>query len=279
MLKKVYIEITNCCNLKCVFCPGTKREKHFMTADEFAKVLQNIRGETEYVYFHVMGEPLLHPELGAFLSMAAEAGFKVCITTNGTLLESTAETLLAAPSLHKISISLHSLEGNGSKQPLMEYLESCWAFCGKAAAKGIICALRLWNEGGANAENEKIETFLHEKTDHREWSELRFGSKKLAERIYLENAARFDWPDMTAEKVETQFCYALRDQAGILADGTVIPCCLDHEGDIPLGNIFENTLGEILSSPRAKALYDGFSARRPSEELCRRCGYAARFNK
>ena len=279
MLKKVYIEITNCCNLSCVFCPGTKREKHFMTAEEFGKVLHNIRGETEYIYFHVMGEPLLHPKLGEFLSMAAESGFKVCITTNGTLLDQAAQTLLAASKLHKISISLHSLEGNGSKQPLLAYLESCWVFCEKAAAKGIICALRLWNEGGANAENEKIEAFLHEKTEGRAWEELRFGSKKLAEKIYLENAARFDWPDMTAEKVETQFCYALRDQAGILADGTVIPCCLDHEGDIPLGNIFEKPLGEILASPRAKALYDGFSARRPSEELCRRCGYAARFNK
>ncbi|MBR4869451.1 MAG: radical SAM protein [Oscillospiraceae bacterium] len=265
MLKKVYIEITNCCNLSCVFCPGTKRKKHFMTAEEFAAVLRNIRGQTEYIYFHVMGEPLLHPQLKTFLSMAGEAGFKVCITTNGTLLDQAGEILLSAPGLHKISISLHSLEGNGSKQPLLEYLESCWDFCEKAVAKGIICALRLWNEGGANEENEKIEAFLHEKTEGTEWAELRFGSKKLAEKIYLENAARFDWPDMTAEKVETQFCYALRDQAGILADGTVIPCCLDHEGDIPLGNIFEHTLGEILASPRAKALYDGFSARRPSE--------------
>lgn len=279
MLKKVYIEITNCCNLACVFCPGTKREKHFMTAEEFAAVLRHIQGQTQYVYFHVMGEPLLHPDLGVFLAMAAEAGFKVCITTNGTLLEKCAETLLAAPALHKISISLHSLEGNGAKEPLMEYLESCWRFCQRAAEKGVICALRLWNEGGANEENEKIEAFLHEKTHGAEWSELRFGSRKLGERLYLENAARFDWPDLAAHEVETQFCYALRDQAGILSDGTVIPCCLDHEGDIPLGNIFEKPLAEILASPRAKALYDGFSARRPTEELCRRCGYASRFNK
>lgn len=279
MLKKVYIEITNCCNLDCVFCPGTKREKRFMSAEEFATVLRNIQGQTEYVYFHVMGEPLLHPHLGTFLTMAGGAGFKVCITTNGTLLDQCGETLLAAPSLHKISISLHSLEGNGSKLPLMEYLESCWRFCEKAAKKGVICALRLWNEGGANTENEKIEAFLREKTGTAEWRETRNGSRKLGERLYLENAARFAWPDMGAEEVETQFCYALRDQAGILAGGTVIPCCLDHEGDVPLGNIFEKPLAEILASPRAKALYDGFSARRPTEELCRRCGYAARFNK
>ena len=97
--------------------------------------------------------------------------------------------------------------------------------------------------------------------------------------MYLERAGKFEWPDLSANESGAQFCYGLRDQLGILADGTVVPCCLDHEGDIPLGNLFTQPLDEILNSPRARALREGFSQRRPAEELCRRCGFAARFNK
>ena len=103
------------------------------------------------------------------------------------------------------------------------------------------------------------------------------GSYKLGERLYLEQAERFEWPDLSADPTGTTFCQGLRDQVGVLVDGTVVPCCLDHEGDIPLGNLLEQELEEILSSPRAKAIYDGFSRRQPPEELCRRCGYASRF--
>ena len=76
---------------------------------------------------------------------------------------------------------------------------------------------------------------------------------------------------------EKVFCYGLRDQLGVLCDGTVVPCCLDHEGDIVLGNLFQEDLDAILASPRAQAIYRGFSDGKAAEELCRRCGYARRF--
>lgn len=108
---------------------------------------------------------------------------------------------------------------------------------------------------------------------------MRNGSFLLRDHLYLERAGKFDWPDLSANESGTQFCYGLRDQLGVLVDGTVVPCCLDHEGDIPLGNLFTQPLTEILTSPRACTLREGFSRRKPAEELCRRCGFAARFNK
>ena len=99
----------------------------------------------------------------------------------------------------------------------------------------------------------------------------------MGEGLYLEQAEKFDWPDLDAPEAEVRFCRALRDQAAVLCDGTVIPCCLDHEGDIPLGNLFRQELEEILAGPRARALYDGFSRGKPPEALCRRCGFATRF--
>lgn len=279
MLKKAYIEITNRCNLRCSFCPGTKRAPRTMTPAEFDLVLERLTGQVEYVYLHVMGEPLSHPQLAELLSLAAAREMKVCITTNGTLLARQAETLLAAPTLHKVSVSLHSFEGNdGAQERERQYLEEVWSFAARAAAQGVIAALRLWNEGGAETRNGVIEAFLHEKCPG-EWPEPRGGSFRLRDNLYLERAKKFDWPDLNAQERGTQFCYGLRDQLGVLADGTAVPCCLDHEGDIALGNLFTQPLSEILQSERACALREGFSQRRPAEELCRRCGFAARFNK
>lgn len=277
MLKKAYIEITNRCNLRCSFCPGTKRAPRTMTPAEFDLVLERLTGQVKYVYLHVMGEPLSHPQLAELLALAAARERKVCITTNGTLLARQTKTLLAARTLHKVSVSLHSFEGNdGAQEREQQYLEEVWSFAARAAAQGVIVALRLWNEGGAETRNGVIEAFLHEKCLG-EWPEPRGGSFRLRDNLYLERAKKFDWPDLNAQERGTQFCYGLRDQLGVLADGTAVPCCLDHEGDIALGNLFTQPLSEILQSERACALREGFSRRCPSEELCRRCGFAARF--
>lgn len=278
MLKRVYIEITNVCNLACSFCPDTRRKSAFMTAEDFSRVLRRLQGITEHIYLHVMGEPLLHPELPTILALAGEAGYKVYVTTNGTLLGERGAALLAAPAVRKVSVSLHAVEGNGVAV-LTDYLEAVWAFAQEAPAAGIICALRLWNLGGADRRNGEILSFLGEKlgTHPLALPQPRRGSWRLGERLYLEQAERFDWPDLAGAARETRFCLALRDQAAVLVDGTVVPCCLDHEGDIPLGNLFDAPMEEILSSPRARALYEGFSQGKPAEDLCRRCGFAERF--
>ncbi len=280
MLKRVYIEITNICNLRCAFCPGTRRETRAMSPEEFARVLDRLRGRTSYVYLHVMGEPLLHPQLDALLACAAEREMKVCLTTNGTLLGRQSDTLLGAPALYRVAVSLHSVEENGGDPRLArDYLETVWSFAERAAVKGVIVALRLWNEGAADAGNGAILDFLREKSGQSDWPEVRTRSFRLAENLYLERESAFDWPDLGAEETPTEFCRALREQLGVLADGTVVPCCLDHEGDLALGNLFKENLDDILASPRARAMVEGFSRRRPAEELCRRCGYAKRFNR
>lgn len=156
---KAYVEITNICNLSCPFCHGTKRAPHTMSVDEFAEVAQKLRSYTEHIYFHLLGEPLLHPELSEMLSIAAEKGFRCCITTNGFLIKQCADTLLGADKLYKLSVSLHSFEVNGLSENLRAYLEDVWSVCEKLSERGTICALRLWNDGGANALNDEIYAF------------------------------------------------------------------------------------------------------------------------
>ena len=279
MLKKAYVEITNRCNLRCAFCPGTARAPRDMAPEEFALVLDKLRGRVAYVYPHLMGEPLLHPRLETLLGAAAARDMRVCLTTNGTLLGGRAELLLASRALYRVAVSLHSVEQNGGDPAAArDYLEAVWSFAVRAAQQGVICALRLWNEGGGDAGNGSILAFLREKTGRSDWPEPRRRSFLLGENLYLEREAAFVWPDPRAAEAPVEFCRALREQLGVLSDGTVVPCCLDREGALALGNLFTQELSDVLESPRARAIYDGFSRRSPAEALCRRCGYAARFS-
>ena len=272
---KVYVEISNLCNLSCAFCPGTKRAKKAMTEAEFSSLLPKLRPYTDFLYFHLMGEPLCHPKLGIFLELAHQAGFKVILTTNGTLLQKQQELLLSSPALHKVNISLHAFEANDLSVPFEEYLRQCLSF-GKAVEGKILVSYRLWNSGGAEELNGQIEAALAQYFPGN-WVKERKGLR-IGNRVYLEHGDKFDWPDLSAaDGGEQVFCYGLRDQIGVLCDGTVVPCCLDHEGDLALGNLFRQNLDEILETPRAKAIYEGFSSRKAAEPLCRRCGYARRF--
>ena len=272
MLKKIYLEITDICNLSCSFCHGTLREPRMMSAEEFSSITDKIRGRAEYLYFHLMGEPLMHPGLPAFISMASEKGFKPVLTTNGTLLPERGGEILQTP-LYKINISLHSAEANPGRAS-EGYAEECIAFAKAAARKGVLTVFRLWNKGGLETNNGALLSVLKSGYPG-EWEKTRSGYR-LADRTFIEFGEKFDWPDAHAQKHEGEmFCYALRDQVGILCDGTVVPCCLDAEGIMALGNIHGSDLEAVLSSEKARKIYDGFSSHRASEELCTRCGYAA----
>ena len=278
--KKVYLEITNVCNRDCAFCPKTRRAPGFLPEADFVRLLDKLRPWTDFLYFHLMGEPLLHPALGRFLALAGERGFRVILTTNGTLLPKAARTLLASPALHKLNVSLHSFEAN-QEGSLEDYVNQCAALGAQAAERGILVNFRLWNgdsaaRSGWNAENQRILTLL-EGVFPRPWAPSR-GGERLGERVYLDRAEIFDWPDRDAPETGARHgCYGLRDQIGVLWDGTVVPCCLDHEGELALGNLLTEELSDILDRPRARAMLAGFRRGEAVEELCKRCGYAGRF--
>ena len=284
--KKVYIEITNCCNLSCDFCPKTSRKLAYITVDQFQYVLEQIRPYSDYIYLHLMGEPMLHPDLATILDLAAKAGVKVNLTTNGTLISKHEGILLGATALRQVNLSLHSYEANESSMTLVEYVNQVLDFVIKASKTKIISSIRLWNmdseeQSGANSQNAQILKQIEQRLETKDvLSELIKSSLqlKISDQVYLNMAQKFDWPMEDREALGEQvFCYGLRDQIGILVDGTVVPCCLDSEGKISLGNIYEQPFAQIIQSERANKIYEGFSKRIAVEELCKRCGYATRF--
>lgn len=282
--KKIYAEITNVCNLSCSFCAKTVREPRFMKVEEFSFLLNEVKPYTDYLYLHLMGEPLLHPKLKELLGLCEKNGIKVNITTNGVLVSRVKDILVNSPALRKVAFSIHSFEANNCNGVLESYIREICAFINEAKDTRLICELRLWNgdsesRSGENALNEAVlNLFARELAIQIPTGENLQGSIKLRERLFLNFAEIFDWPDHERpDTEESVFCYGLRDHIGILADGTVVPCCLDHNGSLALGNLLTTPLAEILSSERARKIYDGFSSRKAAEPLCSRCGYARRF--
>jgi Predicted Fe-S oxidoreductases len=301
--KRVYIEITNICNLSCSFCPTSKRAKKILSVNEFDHILSQIAEYTDYIYLHVKGEPLLHPDLGKLLDLCHSYGLMVNITTNGTKLKEQEELLLVAPALRQINISLHSFESGDQEAKLFEeYLDDIISISKEFRDKSkTTIGLRLWNlekeHIALSLQNRnqyvlhKLEQAFHldysiadyflssEHTDNTSKQVIPRGLK-LSRQIYLNQSYEFIWPDLDAPYIgETGFCYGLKDQLAILSDGTVVPCCLDGEGIINLGNIKTETLTNILSSARSNSIQNGFSCRKVAEPLCQHCGYRERFDR
>lgn len=287
-MKKVYIEITNVCNLNCDFCPKTLRKPQFITLDEFKHILKNASYFSKNIFFHVMGEPLLHPELKNFLDVAYKEEMNVNITTNGTLLNSSdvVDTLIKAKSLKKINISLHSFDANEENQYTKDYYKNIFKFLDKVENEAKIqVSLRLWDINNNKDKQNKLE--LLKKLVKRYSLDFDIEEKlsntkglKLKDRTYLNQAEKFEWPSLQTDLISNNgFCYGLRNQVAILVNGDVVPCCLDGQGVMVLGNIFKNDLKEILNSKRAKEIYNGFSKRIAVEEMCKRCSFKEKFSK
>lgn len=288
--KHVYIEITNACNLTCSFCPQNSRKIEFMSENSYIKILEEVKDYTDYIHFHIMGEPLLHPNLELYLNLANKAGLKVNITTNGTLLLNKSSILLEAPALRQINFSLHSYKESSHIISNIDYFNNLLSFCDRAMKNNnpIVC-LRLWNlkqdDNGKvlleTKENKEVLNLIekHFSLTYKIEEEIHKGNGiKLAEKIFLSQSYRFQWPDINLEDIgSTGYCRGLKDHFGILVDGTVVPCCLDSEGSVNLGNIHKNSLEEILNTERSTNISVGFSQRKLVEPLCRKCGFRRRF--
>lgn len=310
-IKNAYVEITNACNLSCSFCPGHLREKRFMSAEEFGRVASELNGRVTNLFLHLMGEPLLHPALEDILDKADNMTVSVKITTNGTLLEKTLPILIKSKNLKTVCISLHSFEANSSKgeaetkikERFDGYLSSCFACADKLAAAEKFAVFRLWNVDSEKKSEGELNSYildrLHRHYCKDEWVDTHRGSR-IANRIFLEWGEKFDWPDISEEDQATvlgepdnspQFCHGLLSQIGILCDGTVVPCCLDRNGTINFGNIFDeldavvggegnmsaSAIERILSSPRAKKMREALAKHKLTEPLCLSCPARARF--
>ena len=282
--KRIYVEITSACNLSCSICPGTRREKNFMELGAFDEILGKIRPFTDYLYLHVMGEPLLHPRFPEMLVLSDRHGVKVNVATNGVLIRKHKDALLKSKSVRQINFSIHCLDIQRNSEIPEGYLDGILEFIDEGRRKsGIIFALRLWNmKSGAEPDRALLSGIEKFFSLPQKIMEMKIGGKgiELAPKVFLNFGEEFAWPDQDSGIPEDKgFCRGLRDHCAILVDGTVVPCCLDKDAAVPLGNIFKSGLQEIIGSVRAEEIIKGFSEGRTVEKLCKTCGFRRRFSK
>lgn len=280
-MKKIYIEITNSCNLNCSFCLNTQRKKAFMSIENFEQIIKKVKEYTNLVCLHVKGEPLLHPLLEDILWIIDRHNLKTNITTNGTLLKKNLSIIKKSNAVRQINLSLHSCLENENTN-VEEYLNNIYECVKELENTDIIISYRLWNlkDISHNEKNEEIIIFLAEKYELEDLKEQMALNEwiKLKDHIFINQDTMFTWPNLNSEIInESGRCLALKNQVAILVDGSVVPCCIDSEGKIVLGNIFENDLENILNSERALKIIDGFEKNIISEELCKRCGFLKRL--
>lgn len=272
--KKIYIEITNHCNLSCSFCSKDNRKKQQITKEEFFHILKEVAPYTNTIYLHVKGEPLLHSNLNELLSLTDDFSIRVNITTNGILLPYQLETLNKHSSVKKINLSLHA-EYKDNKI-IEDILKAT-----KDLRKDIIVILRLWTlkENTLDKKSTRIVEILKEfyNLSDEIVEKIKIDQNiKINSTTYVDKDYEFIWPKKTSYK-SRGYCMALKTQIAILVDGTVVPCCLDSNGIINLGNIYKQSFASILSSPRLNHLKASFQNHIPSEELCQSCTFKERF--
>ena len=261
MYKKIYFEVTNVCNLNCPFCIGNKRKKEFIKVDDFRLALNKLKDYTKYLYLHVSGEPLMHPNINELIDIASE-NFNVNITTNGYLINKIKDN----HNIRQINISLHSFHPNNNIR-LEEYLDNIILVINNLH-KDTYFSLRFWI---CSKYNQEIINYLEAKLNKEIKLENGF---KIMDNVFISLGNEFIWPDLKNNcNIKKGFCYALKDHIGILVNGDIIPCCLDVNGIIKLGNIYNNDLIDIINSERYTKMLKGFQDNQKIELLCQKCNY------
>ena len=287
--KKVYIEISNICNLQCSFCPEVFREKKIMSPEMFRNILIQVLPLTDQVCLHLMGEPMAHPQFEEILNICESKQAKINLTSNGILLNRMRSFLLGSKCIRQINFSLHSFRDNFPEKSMDDYLHEIFSFSMDLMEINpeIYINYRLWNQKEIsiiNTTNEevinKIEKYFavlfntHLALD---WKK----SKRITKRLNLHFDTEFEWPSLQKKfRSKKGFCHGLSSHFGIHADGTVVPCCLDKEAGVNLGNCSkeEKSLQNILASARVNEIFQGFKNFQLVEDLCQKCTYIERFD-
>lgn len=269
-IKRIYIEITNNCNLNCSFCLKNTRSPRFMTLEQFQHIIKQIKPITSYVYLHVQGEPLLHPMIESFLTLCDQENLQVQLVTNGTLIKDHMN-IYQHSSLRKISFSLHSIDQQN--QDIYTYYQPIDEFIANTTKTYI--ELRFWNRNSMGKQSKALYDIICQKYQLQPTKKA--DSYQLADKLFLYFQDEFEWPSIATNLDHDGYCYAANNMLAILADGQVSLCCLDAQGEINLGNIFKQDLNEILNTSKYLNIINDFHNNQCHEKLCQRCTYRQRF--
>jgi len=285
---RIYIELTNVCGLTCSFCPTKELENKQMDLKFFESVIKQAKNYTKEIACHVVGDPLTQSNLHKYLDIIHKYKMKAILTTSGYFLKKHSYDTLFHSCVKQINISLNSFNKNDTSLTFEQYIIPVLKLCEEKLLrkKELFINLRVWNLDEMMSEisfndtlfqrlNETFNTTLNLKNIYSE----RPKNIRLASKILVHFDNYFEWPSLSNKNYGHGRCQGLQSHVAILASGKVVPCCLDCDGIIELGDLHENTLAEIVTSKRASAMLNGFKEGKAVEELCQKCSYKERFNQ
>lgn len=259
-----------------------------MSLEAFEQVMQKLQGHSDHIYLHVKGEPLVHKNFPEILELCVKYNKKVNITTNGLLLDKHGERILNCPAVRLVNLSLQSYEENKGGDHQRAYLDKILSFVKKGIeSTHILFEFRLWNFEDTEQDEQRQAGFNNQKILDYVESFLGLNIPVTTQntkgnhgrsQVYISRGVEFQWPNLKNDFVsESGTCYGLRRQIAILSNGDVVPCCLDAEGVIKLGNIFESDFESIVMSKQSVKIRTGFENKKILEPLCQRCGYRKQY--
>ncbi|MFT7879076.1 MAG: radical SAM/SPASM domain-containing protein [Sulfurimonas sp.] len=283
---RIYIELTNVCGLSCSFCPTKNLPSKQMDIEFFESVIRQAKAYTREIACHVVGDPMTLSNLSEYLDIIHQHGLKAMLTTSGYFFKKQSYATLFHPSVKQINISLNAFNKNDTTLTFEQYIAPVLALCHEKEKQGkeLFINLRIWNFDEMMSErsfNEMLfETLskafgvsLNLDAIYRE----RPKSIRVASKVLLHFDEYFEWPSLNNPVYGDGTCQGLQSHIAILASGKVVPCCLDCDGIIALGDLHQNSLETILKGERAEAMISGFKEGRAVEALCQKCSYKDRF--
>lgn len=285
---RIYIEITNVCGLRCSFCPTKELPNTTMDLNLFEKLIKEAKGFTREIACHVVGDPLTLPNLESYLDIIHQHKLKAMLTTSGYFMKKHTTKTLFHPAVKQINVSLNAFNKNDTTISFEQYMKPILTLCHEKIEqkKELFINLRMWNldeqmsEADFNTQLFRLlEREFQIKLDLKSLNPKEKKSIRLANKVLLHFDNYFEWPSLNNPIYRHGTCQGLASHIGILANGDVIPCCLDNEAVMKLGNIKEQPLKEILLAKRATNMREGFKLHHCSEEMCLKCSYKDRFNE
>ena len=268
-MKRIYLEITNCCNLNCPFCTENKGQR-FLNLTEIDNYTNQIKEVCDYIYLHVLGEPLLHPNFDEILSMLDDKDINLQLVTNGTLLHKYPD-IFKHQCLRKLSISLHSINHLKIDKQYFEVIDELINSNHQASLE-----LRFYYPSSLDDSLRTYLNSLYQRFNIKETSKT--SSFKLKDNTYIYFQEFFTWPNMNHPFIsDIGKCHGLIDQLAILSNGDVSSCCLDPLGINALGNLKKNTLKDILNSKKYLDTVKALKDKKLILPLCQHCSYHNRF--
>ncbi|MFT7824834.1 MAG: radical SAM/SPASM domain-containing protein [Sulfurimonas sp.] len=284
---RIYIELTNVCGLSCSFCPAKNLAAVQMDLYFFESVVSQAKAYTKEIACHVVGDPMTLGNLSDYLDIIHKHGLKAVLTTSGYFLKKQSISTLFHPSVKQINISLNAYNKNETSLTLEQYIKPVLALCNEKLQREeeLFINLRIWNLDEMMSEKGFNQTLfdLFSKAydiplDLDEIYLARPRSIRLASKVLLHFDKYFEWPSLTNPVYGDGTCQGLQSHIAILASGKVVPCCLDCDGVIELGDLHQKSLKDILTAPRAQNMINGFKEGKAIEVLCQKCSYKERFN-